>query len=76
MALLAALVAAALAALFFFSAGGLDEPLTALVFAAAIIVPPIVRWRGLPRAIAYAAFAAPFLFGALRTLSGIGQMLS
>ena len=74
-ALIAAVVGAALAALFFFSAGGLGEPLTALVFAAAIILPAIVRWRGLPRAIAYAAFVAPLLFGALRTLPGIGQLL-
>lgn len=74
-AFLAGIVAVALAALFFFSAGGLDEPLTALVFAAAAIVPAIVRWRALPPVIAYAAFALAILFGALRTLSGISQML-
>jgi hypothetical protein len=45
------------------------------VFAAVAIVPAIVRWRGLPPVIAYVVFAAAILVGALRTLTGINQML-
>ena len=55
--------------------GGLNEPGPALLFAGIAIVPAIVRWRGLPPVIAYAVFALAILVGALRTLSGISQML-
>ena len=72
---LSALAVAALSALFFFSIGGLDDPVLALLFVAVTIVPAIVRWRRLPPVIAYAVFALPFVIGALRTLSGISQML-
>jgi hypothetical protein len=72
---LAGVAVVVLSALFFTSIGGLADPVLLLLFAAVTIVPAIVRWRGLPPVIAYAAFAVPFLVGALRTLSGIRQML-
>lgn len=74
-AFVAAIGVTVLSALFFRSIGGLDSPAPALVFAAIAILPAIVRWRGLPPVIAYAVFAVAILVGALRTLSGISQML-
>ena len=72
---LAAIAVVVLSALFFTSIGGLADPVLLLVFAAVTLVPAIVRWRGLPPVIAYAAFALPFVVGALRTLTGVSQML-
>jgi hypothetical protein len=72
---LAGIAVVVLSALFFTSIGGLADPVLLLLFAAVTIVPAIVRWRGLPPAIAYAAFALPLVVGALRTLTGISQML-
>jgi hypothetical protein len=72
---LSALAVAALSPVLFFAVGGLDDPVGVLPFAAVLIVPAIVRWRGLPPVIAYAVFAAAILVGALRTLSGIRQIL-
>ena len=72
---LSAIAVAGLSVLFFTSIGGLGDPLLLIVFAAVTILPGIVRWRGLPRVIAYAAFAIPFLVGALRTLTGIIEIL-
>ena len=72
---LSALGAGALSALIFLSFGGLDDLVPVMLFAAAGLIPPVVRWRGLPRSVAYAAFAIPFTLGAWRTLSGISQML-
>ena len=72
---LAAIAVAVLSVLIFTSVGGLDDLALLLLFAAVTLVPAIVRWRRLPAAIAYAAFALPVLFGAFRTLTGISQML-
>jgi hypothetical protein len=72
---LAAVVVAVLSVVLFTSVGGQGDPLLLLAFAAVTLVPAIVRWRRLPVAIAYAAFALPVLVGAFRTLTGIGQML-
>ncbi len=72
---LAALAVGVLSGLFFTSIGGLSDPVLGLLFVTVMIVPAIVRWRGLPPVIAYAAFALPFVLGALRTLTGISQML-
>ena len=72
---LSALGAGALSALIFVSFGGLNSLVPAMLFAAAGLIPPVVRWRGLPRSVAYVAFALPFLVGALRTLVGLGQLL-
>jgi hypothetical protein len=55
-------------------AAGLD-PLLAILVAAVLLVPAIVRWRGLPRAIGYASLAGVVLLGAARTLSGLPSLL-
>lgn len=72
---LAALAAGALGVLSFVSVGGLGEPLPALLFAVAVLIPPVVLWRHLPRRIGYAAFALPVVVGGLRTLDGLRQLL-
>ena len=72
---LSALAACAAAVVSAVSIGGLGEPLPALLLAVAVIVPPVVLWRHLPRRIAYAAFAAPFVLGGLRTIDGLRQLL-
>jgi len=74
-ALIAAAGVAALSTAFFASAGGLSDVTPLLVFLAIAILPAIVRWRGLPPVIAYAVFALAILAGALRTLSGIAQVV-
>jgi hypothetical protein len=61
--------------LFLGGAAGLD-PLVAIVILAAMLVPAIVRWRGLPRAIGYASIVAVLLLGAVRTVSGLPQLLA
>ena len=72
---LSAIFAASIAAGSTASIGGADNLLPGSLFAAAVLIPAIVRWRGLPPAIAYAAFAIPLALGAWRTLTGISQML-
>ena len=72
---LAALVGCGLAALTFFSFGGLGDVAPAALFATAVLVPPLVRWRGLPRYLGYAGFGVPALVGAARTLSGLAQIV-
>jgi hypothetical protein len=54
---------------------GLD-PLLAIVIAAVLLVPAIVRWRGLPRVIGYASLIVVLLVGAARTLSGLPMLLT
>ena len=73
---LAAVVALGLSMLLFVAPGGLGEPATALLIAIAVLVPPIVRWRGLPRRLGYAAFGGPILVGSIRTLAGLRDLLS
>ena len=72
---LSALLASAVAAISFFSFGGLGELLPAALFALAVLIPPVVRWRRLPRPIGYAAFGLPVAAGGLRTLDGLRQLL-
>jgi hypothetical protein len=60
--------------LFLGGVAGLD-PLLAILIAAVLVIPAIVRWRGLPRAIGYASLAGMVLFGAARTLSGLPSLL-
>lgn len=55
--------------------GGVDDLLTPATIAIAVIVPPIVLWRGLPRLLGYAAFAVPVVSGAIRLFSGLPQLL-
>ena len=68
---LAALFSTVLVAGAFVSIGGIDDPLLLVLAAVVLLVPAVVRWRALPPVIAYLAFAAPLIFGALRTLSGM-----
>jgi hypothetical protein len=60
--------------LFVGGAAGLDTPL-AILIVAVLLVPAIVRWRGLSPAIGYASLAAVLLFGAARTLSGLPDLV-
>jgi hypothetical protein len=60
--------------LFVAGAAGLEPPL-AILIVVAMLVPAIVRWRGLPRAIAYASLAVVVLPGAARTLNGLPELL-
>jgi hypothetical protein len=60
--------------LFVGGAAGLEPPLTVLIVAAAL-VPAVVHWRRLPRAIGYASIAAALLLGAARTLSGLPELV-
>lgn len=66
--------ALAVVALFIGGGAGLD-PLPAILIVATLLVPAIVRWRGLPRVIGYASLAAVLLFGAARTLSGLPDLV-
>jgi hypothetical protein len=70
-----ALVATVLAVGILASLGGGDNLLAATLFAAAVVVPAVVRWRGLPPAVGYVAFALPLIAGVLRLLVGLRQML-
>jgi len=71
----AAIVAVGSSIVLFAAPGGLGESSTALLIAIAVLVPPIVRWRGLPRSLGYAAFGAPIVVGSVRTLSGLRDLL-
>lgn len=64
-----------LVVLFVGGAAGLEPPLSILILAV-LLVPAIVRWRGLPRAIGYASLAGMVLLGAARTLSGLPSLLA
>ena len=72
---LSLLPALAVVALFVGGGAGLD-PLLAIAIMAVILIPAVVLWRGLPRAIGYASLAAMLLFGAARTLSGLPSLLA
>jgi len=72
---LAAVAVVVLSVLFFTSIGGFADPVALFLFGAVTLVPAIVRWRRLPAAIAYAAFALPMLAGAFRTLTGVLQIV-
>lgn len=60
--------------LFVGGAAGLEPPISILIVAV-LLVPAIVRWRGLPRVIGYASLAGMLLLGAARTLSGLPELL-
>ena len=72
---LAAAAACASIPIIALSQGGLDDPVPTLLFLVAALVPPLVRWRGLPLSVGYAAFGMPVLVGAVRTLSGIADIV-
>jgi len=73
---MAAIVAVGSSIVLFLSPGGLDQLSTVLLIAIAVLVPPIVRWRGLPRGLGYAAFGAPIVVGSVRTLGGLRDLVS
>ena len=58
-----------------FAAGGFDDLVGIIPIAVAILVPPIVRWRSLPRYVGYAAFGLPVVVGGIRTLTGVIQLV-
>ena len=72
---LALLLAGIVVALLLGGAAGL-EPMLAIVIVAVLLVPAVVRWRGLPPAIAYASLIVVLLLGAARTLTGLLQLLT
>ncbi len=72
---LALVLAVTAVVLFVGGAAGLD-PLTAIVILAALLVPAMVRWRGLPLAIGYASLVGMLLLGAARTLSGLPSLVA
>jgi hypothetical protein len=71
-----ALLLAGLLALLFLGGGAGLEPILAIVIVAVLLVPAIVRWRGLPSAIGYASLIVVLLLGAARTLTGVLQLLT
>jgi hypothetical protein len=60
--------------LFVGGAAGLEPP-TSILIMAVLLIPAIVRWRGLPRVVGYASLAGMLLLGAARTLSGLPELL-
>ena len=72
---LALLLAGLVVLLFLGGAAGL-EPILAIVVVAVLLVPAIVRWRGLPAPIGYVSLIVVFLIGAARTLTGVLQLLT
>jgi len=71
-----ALLLGGLVVLLFLGGGAGLEPILAIVIVAVLLVPAIVRWRGLPPAIGYASLIAVLLLGAARTLTGVLQLLT
>ena len=72
---LALVPAIAVVALFLGGGAGLD-PIVTIVIAGVLLVPAIVRWRGLPSAIGYATLIGVLLLGASQTLRGLPQLLA
>jgi len=69
------LLAGLVVLLFLGGAAGL-EPILAIVIVAVLLVPAIVRWRGLPAPIGYLSLIVVLLIGAARTLTGVLQLLA
>jgi hypothetical protein len=53
----------------------LADPFFPIVFAVALVIAALVRWRGLPRLIGYAALGTPLLLGAMRTFGAVPRIL-
>jgi hypothetical protein len=62
--------------LFLIGGAGRIEPFLAAVIVAVLLVPAIVRWRGLPQAFGYASLIGVLLLGAARTLGGLPMLLT
>ena len=55
---------------------GLAEPLFPIVVALGLLTATLVRWRGLPDPIGYAALGATMLLGAARTIAALPEILA
>jgi len=55
---------------------GLAEPLFPIVVVLGLLTATLVRWRGLPDPIGYAALGATMLFGAARTIAALPEILA
>lgn len=71
---LALVAAVAVVVLFVGGAAGLD-PLLAILIVAALLLPAIVRWRGLPPVIGYAILVGALVLGATRTVGNVLHVL-
>jgi len=58
------------------SVTGLAEPLFPIVVAVGLLTATVVRWRGLPDPIGYAALGATMLLGAARTIATLPEILA
>ncbi len=58
------------------SVGGLGDPVTTLLIVVPLIVAAIVRWRALPERLGYASLVAGVLLGAVRTLTGLRELIA
>jgi hypothetical protein len=72
---LAALGTLGLFVLAILSVGGIGDLSTTIPIAIAVLVPPVVLWRRLPRSVGYAAFALPLIVGGIKTISGVVQLV-
>ena len=74
---LMALIPGALATVLVFAAvTGLAEPLFPIMVALGLLIATVVRWRGLPEPIGYAALAATMVLGAARTIAALPEVLA
>lgn len=72
-----ALIPGAVATVLVFAAvTGLAEPLFPIMVALGLLIATVVRWRGLPDPIGYAALGATMLFGAARTVAALPEILA
>ena len=76
LAFLAFIPAAIVTVLVLVSIGGLSDPLFPIVFVIGLAVATFARWRGLPKPVGYAALAAAMLFGAIRTVLAVPQIVA
>ncbi|HEY8757667.1 MAG TPA: hypothetical protein VIN74_04150, partial [Candidatus Limnocylindria bacterium] len=75
-AFLALIPGAFAAVLLVISVTGLAEPLFPIVVALGLLTATLVRWRGLPDPIGYAALGATMLLGAARTIAVLPEILA
>jgi hypothetical protein len=75
LAFLALIPGAIAAVIVLVSLTGLADPFFPIVVAVALVIAALVRWRGLPRLIGYAALGTPLLLGAMRTIGGVPRIL-
>jgi hypothetical protein len=76
LAFLALIPGAAATVLILFSVTGLAEPLFPIIVGVGLLTATLVRWRGLPAPIGYAALGAPMMLGAVRTIGTLPEILA